>query len=128
MPCASARGTISPHPCAFTRVVLPGAEKGRVGSRLVTSTGTSSGSRVLRRIACSDLSEGPIELGRQKVLRPENDAFKTRDDLKTSAENSSNSRPLAMLDHGQARGTEFRRPGFQLDTRDTLIKLVRGSL
>jgi hypothetical protein len=43
-------------------VVLHGSENGRAALRLVTSTGTSSGSRVLRRMACCVFSEAPIEL------------------------------------------------------------------
>jgi hypothetical protein len=43
---------ISPQPWAFTNVVLQSSESGVAGSRLVTRMGTSSGNRVLRRIAC----------------------------------------------------------------------------
>ena len=41
-------------------VVLQRSDKTKFGSRLVTCTGTSSGKRVLRRIACCAFSVGPI--------------------------------------------------------------------
>src|SRR5208282_2418234 len=112
MPCANASGTISPHPCPFTRVVFPSTENGRSGSRLVTSTGTSSGRRVLRRIACCVFSEGLIKLVSKAFFGP-----KTLD-LKSGAGGSDNTYPRSMLDHREAPGTVFRGPGFQLDTRD----------
>src|ERR1700686_928206 len=99
MPCASTRGTISPHPCAFTRVVLHCSENGGAALRLVSSTGTSSGSRVLRRMACCVFSEGPIGLAGKKVLRPQNVG------LKTSAVDAGNNCPRTMLDQEKAPGT-----------------------
>jgi hypothetical protein len=57
-------------------------------------------------------------VSRQRVLRPENLDLRTRNDLKTSAGNSGNNCLLTMLDHRKAPGTEFRCPGFQLDTRE----------
>ena len=59
-PRAISRCVISPHPCAFTSVVLHGSENATAGSRLVTRTGTSNGNRVLRRMACCCFSEGSI--------------------------------------------------------------------
>src|ERR1700722_3605071 len=68
IPCGTARGTIMPHPCAFTRVVLQRSENGWLSSRLVTNTGTSSGNRGLRRIACCGLVDGPIESAQATLL------------------------------------------------------------
>src|SRR4029077_1296989 len=110
MPCASSRGTISPHPCAFTRVVLHCSEYGTAGLRLVTSTGTSSGSRVLRRMACWVFSEGPIGLAGKRFFGLKASIFKI------GAVDSGNNYPRTMLDHRQVSGTQFRRPCLQLDT------------
>jgi hypothetical protein len=38
--------------------------------------------------------------------------------LKTSAVDCGNNYPRTMLDHEKAPGTQFRRPGLQLDTRE----------
>jgi len=54
-------GETTPHPCAFTMVVLHCSKKRRPGSRLVTSTGISSGSRVLRRMALCVFSDVSME-------------------------------------------------------------------
>jgi hypothetical protein len=49
-------------------------------------------------------------VSRQEILRPEDL------DLETSAVDAGNNDPRTMLDHRKAPGTEFRGPGFQLDT------------
>src|ERR1700674_3852873 len=99
MPCASTRGTISPHPCAFTRVVLHCSEYVTAALRLVSSTGTSSGSRVLRRMACCVFSEGPIGLAGKRFFGLK------KLGLKTSAVDAGNNCPRTMLDQEKAPGT-----------------------
>src|ERR1700692_3143457 len=95
MPSDSARGAISPHPWALTSVVLQRSENGTAGSRLVTSTGTSSGSRLLRRMACWVFSEGPIAFSRQYFFGPQSQFEKMPGfPLKTYL--------LTMLDHEKA--------------------------
>src|ERR1700674_5795106 len=101
---------MSPHPCAFTRVVLHCSENVTAALRLVTSTGTSSGSRVLRRMACCVFSEGPIGLAGKRFFGLKASIFKT------SAVDCGNNCPRTMLDHKKAPGHVISPPRLQLDT------------
>src|SRR6266849_828857 len=60
IPRGMGRFAISPQPWALTSVVLQYSENGVEESMLVTRTGTSSGRRELRRIACWECSASPI--------------------------------------------------------------------